>query len=489
MANQEVNLIFRLSGNAVTGLKQFNKEVESVGQSLNRFSQQASRVASSLTFLGGGIVGAFSLSLRTAREYSASVDKTLDSMNNTLVRLQVQIAEAVLPVVQRFANLLSNLLSWFNSLDPALKNNILQMTLLAGAWALFGGVITKVVALVARFAGVILSANPAIVAVVASVAGLAVVLNRLGVTMTDVINAFEIFFRMVVIGFNRVMRVVVMGIDVILKSVEKAVTGINYLVASVQKFTHIGSGEEWAVTKGIKDARNALSSFGRDLDLRADELQDGIQRIFQTGEGTASGGINDMMEQMRSLFSGGSFVEPLQKQFNMMEDMARGTASALQNTFQTLFFDAFSGQLKSAKEYFANFGQAILQILTQALAKMLLMKTVGKLFPGIGQFFHSGGQVQKAHSGYLASDEVPIIAQAGEGIISRRGMASLGGTGLNRINSGQGGGGGGVTININPVIQAWDAQDVYRNKNMISAVIAEGIRNNSEIRKIMKAYA
>jgi hypothetical protein len=49
--------------------------------------------------------------------------------------------------------------------------------------------------------------------------------------------------------------------------------------------------------------------------------------------------------------------------------------------------------------------------------------------------FHKGGFI-RAHNG-LAVDEVPIIAQTGEGILSRRGMTALGGEGmLNRLNAG-----------------------------------------------------
>jgi hypothetical protein len=52
------------------------------------------------------------------------------------------------------------------------------------------------------------------------------------------------------------------------------------------------------------------------------------------------------------------------------------------------------------------------------------------------QKFHKGGMI-RAHDG-LAVDEVPIIAQTGEGILSRRGMSNLGGAGmLNRLNAGQ----------------------------------------------------
>jgi len=59
---------------------------------------------------------------------------------------------------------------------------------------------------------------------------------------------------------------------------------------------------------------------------------------------------------------------------------------------------------------------------------------------------HQGGMI-RAHDGMsLASDEVPIIAQTGEGILSRRGMAALGGAGtLNRLNAG---GGGGTNVSI-----------------------------------------
>ena len=56
---------------------------------------------------------------------------------------------------------------------------------------------------------------------------------------------------------------------------------------------------------------------------------------------------------------------------------------------------------------------------------------------GFTKTFHDGGII-RAHNG-LAVDEVPIIAQTGEGILSRRGMAALGGEGqLNRLNSGGG---------------------------------------------------
>ena len=56
--------------------------------------------------------------------------------------------------------------------------------------------------------------------------------------------------------------------------------------------------------------------------------------------------------------------------------------------------------------------------------------------------YHTGGFVRRAHTG-LAIDEVPIIAQTGEGIISREGMRRLGRSGLHSLNHGGGAIGGG----------------------------------------------
>ena len=61
--------------------------------------------------------------------------------------------------------------------------------------------------------------------------------------------------------------------------------------------------------------------------------------------------------------------------------------------------------------------------------------------------FHKGGAV-KAHDG-LAVDEVPAVLQTGEGVLSRMGMAALGGVpALNSLNSGHSGGSSFGDINI-----------------------------------------
>jgi len=112
---------------------------------------------------------------------------------------------------------------------------------------------------------------------------------------------------------------------------------------------------------------------------------------------------------------------------------------------------------------------------------------IGALFGSLFKF-HEGGAIY-AHAG-LAPDEVPIIAQTGEGVLSRRGMAAIGGSGnLCALNAGRSP--GGQVVNLNPVvvIQAWDSQDVYRNRKVLTAAIEADIMNNGRIRQAIKSYS
>ena len=67
-------------------------------------------------------------------------------------------------------------------------------------------------------------------------------------------------------------------------------------------------------------------------------------------------------------------------------------------------------------------------------------------------------------------------------------MRALGGSeNLKSLNEGKSAK-GSITINVNQVIQAWDAQDVWRNRKMLSNAIADDIYNNGKIRSVIRSY-
>ena len=219
-------------------------------------------------------------------------------------------------------------------------------------------------------------------------------------------------------------------------------------------------------------------------------------KVKDTGDKTA-----EVLKQVAKQV--GESAKDTAQQFNAMEEFAKQSARNMQNAFSQFFFKAFTGELRSVKEVFADFGRAVLQMISNILAKLLLIKIFTAMAgPGgnifgvpVGSLFHEGGIIRsrhkrfiKAHQG-LAPDDVPIVAQTGEGILSRRGMSALGGSeNLKALNRGEETKGSGVTINVNQVIQAWDAQDVWRNRKMLSEAIADDIYNNGKIRSVIRSY-
>ncbi|MFH1776333.1 MAG: hypothetical protein ABH952_02055 [Candidatus Omnitrophota bacterium] len=252
------------------------------------------------------------------------------------------------------------------------------------------------------------------------------------------------------------------------------------------------------LTQGLEEARQAFNLAADESAREAMAQYDLVfAKVKDTGDKTA-----EILKNVAKNI--GKSAEEVGMQFNVMEEFAKQSAHNMQNAFSQFFFKAFTGELRSIKEVFADFGKAILQMISNILAKLLLIKMFTAL-AGVGgtifgvpvaNLFHQGGTVQRrnrafirAHSG-LAPDEVPIIAQTGEGVLSRRGMRSLGGSNnLRALNRGESVQDGGITINVNQVIQAWDAQDVWRNRKMLSNAIAEDIYNNGKIRSVIRSYA
>lgn len=182
------------------------------------------------------------------------------------------------------------------------------------------------------------------------------------------------------------------------------------------------------------------------------------------------------------------------KTFKAEEEFAKQSARNIQNAFSTFFFKAFTGELRNLNDVFAEFGRTMLQTLANVLSQLILIKSLERIFGQggsifgvpIGNLFHSGGVV-RAHSGMLARGEVPAILQTGEGVVSRRGMAALGASGLNRLNRGDSG--GGQVIQPTVIIKAWDATDIFRHEKEIKALVADSIRSNGLMRDAIRRYA
>jgi hypothetical protein len=258
--------------------------------------------------------------------------------------------------------------------------------------------------------------------------------------------------------------------------------------------------------KKVTSASGGDSKVGGSIDLgrisvKASELTQALTKLKNMWALTVEGFNVGLEEVLKKFGSWGS----------MMQNLAMNLATGMSSVFSDFFFDVFSGEMKTFEEYAASFGKTVIKMIADLIAQLMVMWVVVQLIQstptgraminmlGWGGMMsaenqaaspatkHEGGYIRRAHDG-LSTGEIPIIAQKGEGILSRNGMASLGGEDkLNQVNNGNGVG-GGPTINLVQVIQAWGPEDVYRNRKMLASGMIEELERNGGLRTAVKKY-
>ncbi|MCX5701689.1 MAG: hypothetical protein NTW64_01760 [Candidatus Omnitrophica bacterium] len=210
----------------------------------------------------------------------------------------------------------------------------------------------------------------------------------------------------------------------------------------------------------------------------------------------------------------------IKDQYQITQQAFNGYVSAMENTFSTFIDDGLHGSLKKGADYFKMFGDEVIKIIAKVTAQLIILNAYASLTGskqrfgfgdilksvlgiggaigggmsggyfstpssgglstgtyGLGNYalmMHNGGLI-KAHSGInLASDEVPIIAQTGERILSRN---------QNREYEKNKQGNGPIIV-----IQAWDTQDIMRNRKTIEGIISNALKTNSSLRGDIKTY-
>ncbi|HNX82482.1 MAG TPA: hypothetical protein PKL77_10100 [Candidatus Omnitrophota bacterium] len=479
MADQDINILVRLKDQFSVNAAKLNTSIKSIGENLDGLSRQMRQAGINMQYLGSAVTGAFGVALHTASTYSIQAKATMDKFTLSLLQLQVTVATAVLPVIDKLANTLAGLVQWFQRLDPVVREHYLNMALLGGIWLTVGGTVMRTGAAIAKVMAIVFK-NPAILVGIALIAVFAKYWEQIRVVVIEALNSIERFFDATVVGLTTLFSFILGVIEKVYTAMIKLNALLSYLPGFMGQYFKDTIPE-------LQSAKQALDDLRVASDKTMTTFSEKFDALNKPGATGFLSGIVEDLEKLPKLFDnlGKSFTLPdLVPQFDALKAVAQGTAQAMSQAFGNLFFNVFTGQLSNIKTVFSDFGKQILQILSQAMAKFILVKTIGAAFPSFGKFFHQGGII-KAHSG-LAVDEVPIVAQTGEGVLSRKGMSALGRNNFDRLNAGEGIGGGSVTNQPIVVIQAWDTQDLMRNSKTIEAIIANALRKNTGLRGVVK---
>jgi hypothetical protein len=432
--------------------------------------------------------------------------RTANSLTNLLRRfrssaeeLGIVVGSALLPALSKIVFALA---SFTNRLKTAAKEHpklvkgiliaVTALTAFAAVLGLIGIAVVPVTAGLSAMSGALASLWAALLPIAPALIGVAVAASAVWLAFKKW-NEIKALFWSFVAGVNE---------------------GLKSIIITLAKWALRISELPGPHRRAFAEMASNLADFAKTLDENytfamqkaSNALRDNTETTKDTGREIISvfGEIKEKYKRfMEELSKPTGALQGLKNEFNMMQEVTKGTARNMHTAFSDFFFKAFTGDLKNFKEVFADFGRSMLRMIADIIAKLILMKMLSTLAGpsgqiagvSVGALFHQGGIVRKhsggiirAHNG-LAPDEVPIIAQTGEGVLSRRGMSALGGSdNLRALNRGESVSGGNVTINVNQVVQAWDAQDVWRNRKMLSNAIADDIYNNGKIRSVIRSY-
>ena len=241
---------------------------------------------------------------------------------------------------------------------------------------------------------------------------------------------------------------------------------------------------------------------------------------FETQAFRDEWGDDGRMMEIRRNFTDASIAEFNRSRLGLitnlqaMEGFTKQSVNAMKSSFTSFFSDVFSGQLKTAKEYFMAFLQDIMNAWSRAMAEMVvsnilmpdskkskssgILGVLGAVSSVAGLF--GGGGAAVAGKGNVAG----MLQGQGKTLLPKGyadgGWAGLNGpevsvvgerepefiTPLSMMNSG----GGSGTKNVYYFIQAVDARSfsdiVASNPDAIVAVTEDAIRRNKSIRKTIR---
>jgi len=385
-----------------TSVNKARQNVASIGESMQKFGQdimqtsrQLSRFASNIGFIGAGITAPMLLAFKSVEKYSTSVREEMDRLESAAIRMRLAIGEALVPIMHRLSNILADLLNRWNALSPQVRNSIIQTTFMVGVFLTLTGVLgslaLKIVYLVGgliKLSGVILTfaaVHPILAGIAIALTTIVYLMNEFGATI-PVLNGIETAALMVAIGY------------------EKITLAIYRMLETSARFWGQNSLGNWF--KGQADLAQGYIN----------RMEKGLVKMAVTGKG-ALAGLGDSINEVKSLFAGlgttefelpkvpevgRTFAEGWKRALidtearltdwgTTAENIVQQTAQQMQSSLSNFFQGFLKGQITSAKEMFAEFGNFVIKILSDVVAQFITTQIITGLKGLFGGFGAAGG--------------------------------------------------------------------------------------------------
>ncbi|MFA5038409.1 MAG: hypothetical protein WC732_01870 [Candidatus Omnitrophota bacterium] len=395
----------RIAEQARERAQRLSEGFSDLGKNIAASSRKLGEVGRNLAFLGTGIVAPLVLAFKSAEKYSNSVRVEMERLNSITTQMRISVAESLVPVMHRFSNILAELFQRWNNLSQALRDSILQTALIAGAWTLIGGLALNLAAKVGLLVGRIMQltgtliafslAHPGIALTVAALAGVVYAITKIG-GLTPVLNGLEKMALNIAAGWTKVAAAMWQTLDIFLRisdpfglwsrkiqeltqlMQETLLVQLEGINARLQDIASGSNGVMAGFVDGIAQKINAVKGLFTGLGSTEFSIPN---KIFEASKSFAEGWHDALQDAVHNLTNFGA----------MAGNIVTQTTSGMQSAFSNLFQGVLKGQLDSAKEFFAEFGNMALKIIGDVIAgiitSQILAAALNFFTGGIGGLF------------------------------------------------------------------------------------------------------
>lgn len=425
---------FNASMNQVRGnVAKAGEGMQKLGQNIMSTARQWQRAASAMAFIGAGITAPLIAAFKSAEKYSNSVRVELERFNNVFIKLRVSIAESLVPIMHKFSNALADLVKRWQALSPEMRESMLRTALLTGVFLTLGGIISSVAIKIALLIGYIVKltgamlklavVNPELLLIRIAIIAILVAMWKWKEAGDLVMNTLSILFDMAVIGLNSILYVA----NSLAGAFFAATTGVLKFAAATtapwnkeakrnlellaegawklaQQYTDLANNNLKKVADAGKNTFNTLttgqSKFSEALNKGKEHIQAWIDLFDKIGSQKVD---VEKMDEASKTFSEGwkdgldAVALDLTNWGKMADGIVKGLAQGMQTSLSNFFQGFLKGEIRSAKQLFAEFGNFVLKIIADVMAQILAAKimagiqSLGSLFSNSGSFAFGGG--------------------------------------------------------------------------------------------------
>ena len=116
---------------------------EGAGRQLRMMGREIGQIGSAMVLAGTAITAPMLLAYKTAAQYSPQIKAQIDGMTEQWDKMAISVGTSMLPVMQNFTNVVKALNDQWNNLSQTQRDHLVQTTLVAGEYLLFGGIVVK----------------------------------------------------------------------------------------------------------------------------------------------------------------------------------------------------------------------------------------------------------------------------------------------------------------------------------------------------------